>query len=239
MEKVCCRLDRMWWKFTGMQKSTSGCAVAINGNVVMCFSRTQKVVATSSAESDFYAAAGSLQEGIFIQRFWNFLQHHVEDEGALTRDEASSSTRSQLVLRCDSSACRGIMRKVGTGKAKHIAISVLWTQELAKQRRVRITAVRTLDVFTKALPVKRIHMLMGVMHFFWNESGEQVGFDELMEEIYKQDRKMSFKEAKVLLVLTNVPGVDASEQPVPEIAEQSSTWCVAISLACTLCIDVH
>ena len=215
---------------------------------------TQKVVATSSAESEFYAAAGSLQEGIFIQRIWNFLQHHVEDEGALTRDEASSSARSQLILRCDGSACRGIMRKVGTGKAKHIATSVLWTQELAKQRRVRITAVHTLlnvaDVFTKALPVKRIHMLMGVMHFFWNESGEQVGFDELMEEIYKQDRKMSFKEAlqilrteqsrvkmsdvkrvaKVLLVLTNVPGVDASEQLVPEITEQSSTWYIAISI---------
>ena len=35
--------------------------------------------------------------------------------------------------------------------------------------------------------------------FFWNESGEQVGFDELMEEVYKQDRKMSFKEALQIL----------------------------------------
>lgn len=70
--------DASWADDKRTRGSTTGAVIAVNANPVFWFSRTQKSIATSSAENEFIAAASGLQEGIYIQRLlWDELQDHA------------------------------------------------------------------------------------------------------------------------------------------------------------------
>ena len=164
---------RMSWSVsvtaTGLMTGIRG---KVNGNVITYFSRTQKSVSTSSAEAEFTASCGTLQEGIAVQRMWDTLQGHLQDDDETPVEEYHSLQRSVLILRTDSSAAKAMMCKVGIGKTKHIAISLLWVQQWAQQRQVRIRSVSAwvnpADLFTKQLAIRRVALLLayqGEQHF--------------------------------------------------------------------------
>ena len=195
--------DSDWAADRHVRKSCSGAVVCLNGSVMTYYSRSQKCVSTSSAEAEFVAAAGALQEAIGVQRIFDSLKGNVQDDGELTVDQSRSSKRSMLVLRTDSSAAKAIMCRVGTGKLKHIAISLSWVQSWVQQRRVLIKSVGTLvnpaDLCTK------VQFLLGLMKTVRFADGqiERVGREEMYEEMAKQDKKLTFKEALSILRVNN------------------------------------
>ena len=114
-----------------------------------------------------------VQEGIAVQRMWDTSQGYLQDDGEIPVEEYHSLQRSVLILRTDSSAAKAMMCKVGIGKTKHIAISLLWVQQWVQQRRVRIRSVSTwvnpTDLFTKQLAIRRVALLLS------HESGDLSG----------------------------------------------------------------
>ena len=201
--------DSDWAADRHVRKSCSGAVVCLNGSVMTYYSRSQKCVSTSSAEAEFVAAAGALQEAIGVQRIFDSLKGNLQDDGELTVDQSRSLKRSMLVLRIDSSAAKAIMCRVGTGKLKRIAISLLWVQSWVQQRRVLIKSVCTLvnpaDLCTKALSMKHVQFLLGLMKTVRFADGqiERVGREEMYEEMAKQDKKLTFKEALSILRVEN------------------------------------
>ena len=81
-------------------------------HLIAHWSRTQQLVALSSAEAEFNAAVKAGQEGLGVS---NLL--------------AEMGVQTHIQLRGDSSANHGIITRQGTGKVKHLSVRQLWLQE--------------------------------------------------------------------------------------------------------------
>ena len=79
---------------------------------VLHWSRTQQLVALSSAEAELNASIKAAQEGVG-------LKHLCEELG----------DSCFLKLKGDSSANDGILKRSGAGKVKHLSVRQLWLQE--------------------------------------------------------------------------------------------------------------
>ena len=85
----------------------------LNGNhLIQHWSRTQQLVALSSAEAELNAAVKAGQEAIGV--------------GNLLLEMGQ---RRYIQLYGDSSANHGIITRQGTGKVKHLSVRQLWLQE--------------------------------------------------------------------------------------------------------------
>ena len=89
-----------------------GRVVLVGGHLIQHWSRTQQLVALSSAEAELNAAVKAGQEGIGIGNLLGEMgsQYYVQLYG-------------------DSSANHGIITRQGTGKVKHLSVRQLWLQE--------------------------------------------------------------------------------------------------------------
>ena len=90
---------------------------ALHGShCILTWSRTQQLVALSSAEAELNASVKAAQEGLS-------LKHLAEEFG------------DQVFLRLcgDSSANDGILKRSGTGKVKHLSVRQMWLQEKVGQ----------------------------------------------------------------------------------------------------------
>ena len=108
--------DSDWGGCTRTRRSTSG-GVALHGShCILTWSRTQQLVALSSAEAELNASVKAAQEGLS-------LKHLAEEFG------------DQVFLRLcgDSSANDGILKRSGTGKVKHLSVRQMWLQEKVGQ----------------------------------------------------------------------------------------------------------
>ena len=91
--------------------------VALHGShCILTWSKTQQLVALSSAEAELSASVKAAQEGLS-------LKHLAEELG----------NQVSLRLRGDSSANDGILKRSGTGKVKHLSVRQLWLQEKVGQ----------------------------------------------------------------------------------------------------------
>ena len=82
-------------------RSTSSAIHSLNGIVVWSTSRTQKCVALSSTEAEWYAATSGVCDGLFLRHVIIFL---YDDEVEI------------LVLHTDNSTVRMLSRKLGAGR---------------------------------------------------------------------------------------------------------------------------
>ena len=90
--------------------------MALHGShCILTWSRTQQLVALSSAEAELNASV-TAQEGLSPK-------HLAEEFGDLVF----------LRLRGDSSANDGILKRSGTGKVKHLSVRQMWLQEKVGQ----------------------------------------------------------------------------------------------------------
>ena len=102
------------------------------------WSKTQAVVALSSAEAELGAAVKASQEVLRTMSLW-------KDVGETTRGHVMG----------DASAAIGIIRRMGLGKVRHLKTSSLWVQEKEASRELQCHKVKSsdhcADLFTKAL----------------------------------------------------------------------------------------
>ena len=93
------------------RRSTSCGAFVLGGAALFGFSRTQKPLALSSAESEWYGAADTASEGIFLCSVLNFV-----------------GIRCSLEVFMDSSAALAMTKRIGVGRVRHVDSRTLWLQ---------------------------------------------------------------------------------------------------------------
>ena len=133
------------------KKSTSGFIVTMMGSVVQFGSRTQAVIALSSAESELYAIGAGAQEGLHIA---NFIKEATTTK-VNTRIHTDSTSGKSIATRIDSSK-----------KAKRIDLKYLFIQQLVQSGILSIHKISThdnpADILTKYVPAevlnKHLHM---------------------------------------------------------------------------------
>ena len=135
---ACCRKSR---------KSTSGGAICMGRHCLRTWSKTQSVIARSSAESELYAAARAGCEGLGMITLMN---------------EMGRQVRARLHL--DATAAIGILERRGLHKVRHLDVDLLWLQAHAAKEVLPIYKVGTdenaADLMTKNLGQHRVNDLM-------------------------------------------------------------------------------
>ena len=128
--------DADWAGCKATRKSTTGGCVMVGEHAIKGWSRTQSLVALSSAESELYATLKASAEALGLIAM-------MRDLGYLLSGEVWG----------DASAALGIIHRHGLGKTRHIDISLLWVQETAANKRLQYRKVlgrdNPADFFTK------------------------------------------------------------------------------------------
>ena len=149
--------DSDWAGDEERKRSTAGLAEVFGSHQLDAVSVTQSLVALSSAEAEFYAC-------------------NCGTSGGLQTCHLLSDTGYRVIPRvwCDSSACRGIVRRAGTGKLRHLEIRHMWAQERLQKGEFLLKAIPTennvADLMTKHLAAVRIEELLtklGVRRCAW------------------------------------------------------------------------
>ena len=76
------------------------------------WSSTQTVVALSSAEAELNSAVKIISESLGVRNMF-----------------LAAGKSKKIVVKTDSSACKGILHREGCGKVKHLEARQLWTQQ--------------------------------------------------------------------------------------------------------------
>jgi hypothetical protein len=128
------------------RKSISCGTMFANGALIESHSRKQSVIATSSAEAEYYALATGAAETLAVVSLMQEIQIPVQGR-----------------LRCDSSAGRALAVRCGFGRVKHIDVRLLWLQQVLEQRRLTLEPVTSrenpADVGTKPVSAGRLEEL--------------------------------------------------------------------------------
>ena len=134
------------WATDHLTRRYMSCSVELFGlHLVEVSCGRQSVVALSSAE--FYAMTRGAASGLQTIQIYQ-----------------GSGVSITLVLKCDSSAARGIASRNGSGKVKHLHILELWFQSYVRSGSIKLEKVDTLfnlaDIATKGLSLERLTSLM-------------------------------------------------------------------------------
>jgi hypothetical protein len=120
------------------RKSTSGGLITIGDHVIRFWSSTQKVIALSSGEAEYYGMVRAAAEGIGSKSILADMHVNVK-----------------LKLMEDSSAAKGIAERTGLGKVRHIEVNQLWLQQKVRSKEIQIVKVdgtkNLADALTKYL----------------------------------------------------------------------------------------
>ena len=135
--------DSDWAGDGETRKSTSGVVIYLAGTLVESGAHTQQVApATSSGEAEIRSLTECATATLFVKHL------------AETADFGMDVDTPRIWF--DSSAALQASRRMGVGKMRHIAVSHLFIQELAKTKQVIIGKVKgeknPSDVMTKHLP---------------------------------------------------------------------------------------
>ena len=136
--------DANWCGCKIGRKSTSGGTILRGGHLIKAWSKTQAIIAKSSAESELYAMVKGTCEGL----------------GVCTLLKDFGETNPQARLHIDASAAKGIVERKGLGKVRHIDVDVLWLQEQEARRLVPLYKClgtdNVADMMTKHIPAATI-----------------------------------------------------------------------------------
>ena len=111
----------------------------LGAHPIRIYSKTQTVVALSSAESEFYGTVKAATEGIGVL--------------ALMKD---LGVEKKIQMKVDASAALGVIERKGIGKIRHLETGALWLQEKHLRDLIRFEktpgADNVADLFTKNVP---------------------------------------------------------------------------------------
>ena len=122
-------------------KSTSGVLFFLGGNIITLQSQKQKVVALSSCEAEYFAAATASCHGVWLERL--LVELRGEEVGAIT-------------LKIDNqSAIQLCKNPILHDRSKHIDVKFHYIRECIEEGRVDVEPINTkaqlADILTKAL----------------------------------------------------------------------------------------
>ena len=127
------------------RKSSSGGVIRLGSHSVKLWSSTQKSIALSSGEAEYYALVKGGSIGIGISSM-------LSDFGVVVD--------SRLHIHTDSSAAKGICSRSGLGKVRHIDIHMLWIQDRVYKGDIIIKKVggedNISDALTKHVDVRKL-----------------------------------------------------------------------------------
>ncbi|CAJ1373293.1 unnamed protein product [Effrenium voratum] len=145
--------DSDWAGDLRTRRSTTGSVVKIGHHTVLIRAAGQKVVALSSAESEFYGMCRTTTHAEFIRGVINFWGYAV----------------TRVMLKVDSTAARAMSLRKGVGKTRHIQARFLWLQDKVFAKEVAVVKVdgkeNEADLVTKVQPATMIKgtQLFGVV----------------------------------------------------------------------------
>ena len=122
------------------RQSTSGSLVTILKNNMHSNSKTQQVIATSSAEAELYAISSTIADAIHLKQLITEIENNIS---VATFD--LDKHQPNIVLFCDSSSATSLVQLMGISKrTKHIQLHFLWIQDLHQSGQLvlrRVSAV--------------------------------------------------------------------------------------------------
>ena len=140
--------DSDWAGHHGSRKSASSGCLMIDGILLYSSSRTQGLIALSSAEAEVYAAVSTCCDAIYMKRRLEFV--------------FEQNVSIQLLI--DKSAARQILMRAGVGRVRHLSVKILWLQQQVERKMVSVAAVASsanvADLGTKRLPCHTMRRLM-------------------------------------------------------------------------------
>ena len=150
-------VDSGWAGCSSTRRSTNGGCIMVGDVCFKSWSTTQRVVALSSGEAEYYAAVKGASEGLgFIA---GCVDLGIWKPGGVT-----------IKVLTDSSACKGICQRTGLGRVRHIDVALLWLQDMVRRGRISMRKVpgkeNPADVFTKYLAGARIAEVSNSLGFY-------------------------------------------------------------------------
>ena len=106
----------------------------IGKHAVKFWSSTQKVIALSSGEAEYYSVVRGSAEGIGTKSIAGDMGVHLG-----------------IRIKEDSSAAKGIAHRTGLGKVRHIEVNQLWVQEKVRNKEIEVVKVNGTDNIADAL----------------------------------------------------------------------------------------
>ena len=141
---------------TRTRKSTSGYVALLGKHCIASRSVTQSVLATTTAEAEFYGLCSAISSSLGLQSLL-----------------ADIGFDLSIRVGMDASAGLAMASRRGLGRAKHIHVQYLWVQELVANRRVDLHKGHgednRSDLLTKHLQAPRLRKLMESLGFQWLE----------------------------------------------------------------------
>ena len=125
VEQLTTWTDSDWAGCHRTRRSTSGGIVLRGGHFIKAWSRTQALVALSSAEAERYASIKATAETIGITNL--FLDRGTKVSG---------------IILTDASAALSLIKRRGLGKNRHISTRYMWIQDNSDQQRMKFEKVQ-------------------------------------------------------------------------------------------------
>ena len=163
--------DSDWAGHHGSRKSASSGCLMIDGILLYSSSRTQGLIALSSAEAEVYAAVSTCCDAIYMKRCLEFV--------------FEQNVSIQLLI--DNSAARQILMRAGVGRVRHLSVKILWLQQQVEKKMISVAAVASsanvADLGTKRLPCHTMRRLMYEVGVY--DGSGRVGVEEFEEHQQK------------------------------------------------------
>ena len=112
MKELTMYSDANWAGCQATRRSTSGGVATLGMHPIRMYSKTQNLVALSSAESEFYGTLKAATESLGVLAL-------LEDLGQMCK----------TVMQVDASAALGVIQRRGVGKIRPLQTGALWIQE--------------------------------------------------------------------------------------------------------------
>ena len=172
-------VDANWAGCRRTRKSTSGGCAMIGSHCIKAWSKTQSIIAKSSAESELYGVIKGSSEALGL--------------ATMARDFGEEMT---VQVHVDATAAMGIVDRRGISRVRHIECDHLWIQELEARRMMPITKVpggdNPADLMTKNVGIELAKKHMKVMGIRFEE-----GRSKAAAKLHHMDEKANDWSVKV------------------------------------------
>ena len=148
--------DANWAQCRRVRKSTSGGLAMFGSHCIKSWSKTQSLIAKSSAESELYGLVRASCEALGLQTLSEDLGHQI-----LSR------------VHIDATAAKSIAERQGLDRVRHIDVNILWLQDQQARERLPLHKIlgtaNPADLMTKNLAAQQIETYLKLMHLEYRD----------------------------------------------------------------------